>query len=239
MIRMSRLVLKALRVARERGLRELARLGASYVDSRAGVVSLLSPYASRVFRSIKGWREALDFLYSQSLLADLIRPMQIREELERLLEILECLRPRVIVEIGTARGGTLFLWTRVASRDALIASIDLPGGPFGGGYPRLKALLYKRFALPGQRIVLLRGDSHDPATLEGVKRILRGQPVDFLFIDGDHSYEGVRRDFEMYSQLVREGGLIVLHDIVPGPPSTWEACPSSGVKSRRSIDTLK
>ncbi|RPH56645.1 MAG: class I SAM-dependent methyltransferase, partial [Acidobacteria bacterium] len=39
--------------------------------------------------------------------------------------------------------------------------------------------------------------------------------LDVLFIDGDHSYEGVRRDFEMYRPLVREGGLIVFHDIVP------------------------
>jgi predicted O-methyltransferase YrrM len=34
-----------------------------------------------------------------------------------------------------------------------------------------------------------------------------------LFIDGDHSYEGVKKDFEMYSPLVAEGGLIAFHDI--------------------------
>jgi hypothetical protein len=38
--------------------------------------------------------------------------------------------------------------------------------------------------------------------------------VDFLFIDGDHSYEGVKKDFEMYSPLVKSGGLIAFHDIV-------------------------
>ena len=42
--------------------------------------------------------------------------------------------------------------------------------------------------------------------------------IDFLFIDGDHSYEGVKKDFEMYSPLVGSGGIIALHDIVPGPP---------------------
>jgi len=41
---------------------------------------------------------------------------------------------------------------------------------------------------------------------------------DFLFIDGDHTYEGVEGDFEMYSPLVRRGGIIAFHDIVPGPP---------------------
>ena len=33
-------------------------------------------------------------------------------------------------------------------------------------------------------------------------------------IDGDHTYEGVKQDFEMYSPLVRDGGLIGFHDVV-------------------------
>jgi hypothetical protein len=41
--------------------------------------------------------------------------------------------------------------------------------------------------------------------------------LDYLFIDGDHRYEGVKRDLEMYGPLVRKGGLIALHDIVDGP----------------------
>jgi len=64
-----------------------------------------------------------------------IRPFQIREEILELLRILKSLKPRTILEIGTARGGTLFLFTQVAKPDAIIISIDLPGGPFGGGYP--------------------------------------------------------------------------------------------------------
>jgi len=39
----------------------------------------------------------------------------------------------------------------------------------------------------------------------------------FLFIDGDHTYKGVKKDFEMYSPLVREDGIIAFHDVVPGP----------------------
>jgi len=37
-------------------------------------------------------------------------------------------------------------------------------------------------------------------------------PIDFLFIDGDHTYAGVRQDWEQYSPLVRSGGLIASHD---------------------------
>jgi predicted O-methyltransferase YrrM len=44
--------------------------------------------------------------------------------------------------------------------------------------------------------------------------------LDFLFIDGDHTYEGVKQDFEMYTPLVRKGGLVAMHDIVPPPAYT-------------------
>jgi hypothetical protein len=41
--------------------------------------------------------------------------------------------------------------------------------------------------------------------------------LDFLFIDGDHSYEGVKKDFNMYGPLVKDGGIIAFHDITPYP----------------------
>jgi predicted O-methyltransferase YrrM len=41
--------------------------------------------------------------------------------------------------------------------------------------------------------------------------------LDVLFIDGDHSYEGARRDFEDYGRLVRPGGIIAFHDIADHP----------------------
>ena len=36
--------------------------------------------------------------------------------------------------------------------------------------------------------------------------------IDFLFIDGDHSYEGVKLDFDLYSTLLSKNGIIMLHD---------------------------
>ena len=36
--------------------------------------------------------------------------------------------------------------------------------------------------------------------------------IDFLFIDGDHSYEGVKQDFKLYSTILSEKGIIMLHD---------------------------
>jgi hypothetical protein len=36
--------------------------------------------------------------------------------------------------------------------------------------------------------------------------------IDFLFIDGDHSYDGVKKDFDLYSQILSDSGIIMIHD---------------------------
>lgn len=41
---------------------------------------------------------------------------------------------------------------------------------------------------------------------------LQNYSLDFIHIDADHSYEGVRKDFYLYSKLLSPGGLITLHD---------------------------
>jgi hypothetical protein len=36
--------------------------------------------------------------------------------------------------------------------------------------------------------------------------------IDVLFIDGDHSYEGVKLDFDLYSKILSDKGIIMIHD---------------------------
>ena len=45
------------------------------------------------------------------------------------------------------------------------------------------------------------------------------EPVELIFIDGDHTYEGVKKDFELWYPKVVPGGFMVFHDsiILPGP----------------------
>jgi cephalosporin hydroxylase len=129
------------------------------------------------------------------------------------------------VEIGVDHGGTLFLWTRVAAPDAVVAGIDTrPLGRLGRRSPY--ALVRVGFAHDGQRVdLLLPRDSHDTRTVDELRSALGGRPIDFLFIDGDHTYEGVRQDFELYAPLVRAGGMVALHDVgaaeAPGVMQFW------------------
>ncbi|HTQ79447.1 MAG TPA: class I SAM-dependent methyltransferase [Thermoanaerobaculia bacterium] len=147
--------------------------------------------------------------------AQIVYSMQRKTEILGLLEEVRAAAPRVVVEIGTASGGTLFLFSRMAAPDALLVSLDLPGGPFGGGYASWRIPLYRSFAVERQQILLLRGDSQSAELRERLQASLQGRPIDFLFIDGDHRYAGVRADFAAYAPLVRPGGLIAFHDILP------------------------
>ena len=154
-----------------------------------------------------------------------IHAMQIPSEVRGLVSELERVKPKRLLEVGTAGGGTLFMITRAVDPNALVISVDLPGGLWGGGYPAWKKPIYRGMALPGQRVELIRGDSHDPRSLEQVKQVLKGEPLDFLFIDGDHTYAGVKQDFEMYGPLVRPGGLIGFHDISDHPEGSGGEVP--------------
>ena len=44
--------------------------------------------------------------------------------------------------------------------------------------------------------------------------------ADLVFIDGDHSYPGVRADVDRFASFVREGGCLALHDHAYYPPVT-------------------
>jgi predicted O-methyltransferase YrrM len=143
---------------------------------------------------------------------------QVRSEVLAWTRLVAGAAPRRSLEIGTFRGGTLFLLCVFSPPDAHIISLDLPGGAFGGGYDSTKIPLFKRFTRGHQNLRLVRADSHLPETKARILKLLGDDPLDFLFIDGDHSYDGVKRDFEMYSPLVRPGGIIAFHDIAEHPP---------------------
>ena len=80
-------------------------------------------------------------------------------ELSPLISLLKKRKIKTVVEIGSAKGGTLYAWCRIAEPDATIVSIDLPGGPFGGGYTLKEMNLIKRYKRKNQTLRFLRKDS--------------------------------------------------------------------------------
>ena len=74
-----------------------------------------------------------------------VQAWQKSTEILALLRLLTADPPHTVLELGTAGGGTLFLLTRVAASDALLVSVDIRHGPFGGGYPAWRGRLYRSF----------------------------------------------------------------------------------------------
>jgi predicted O-methyltransferase YrrM len=143
---------------------------------------------------------------AREIAAHALRAGACQKESELALLVAELLRdpPKTVVEIGSAGGGTFLAWCLAADPDAIIVSVDIHDGE----EERERMRGYGR---QGQAVRMIKGDSHAPDVLRRVRKATGG--VDFLFIDGDHSYESVRADFEDYSPLVRPGGLIAFHDI--------------------------
>ncbi|MDX1593662.1 MAG: class I SAM-dependent methyltransferase [Gammaproteobacteria bacterium] len=140
-----------------------------------------------------------------------IKSLQIRDEILGLARRVRDLEPRLILEIGTARAGTLLIWSSLAREEVISCDLrDLSTAED----------LYRQLPPPDSdcRVTLLSGDSHDPAFRARVESAVAGRQVDFLFIDGDHSEAGVEADYEDYRHLVRPGGLIAFHDIVAKQP---------------------
>ena len=139
--------------------------------------------------------------------------VQKREELRWLFELVSSEPPRVVLEIGLAFGGTFFLWSRAAAPDAHLLAIDpRPVGRFGMWSSF--SLVRQAFATGSQRVTLLMDtDSQSESTRQRVATLLDGHAVDFLFIHGDHSCEGVWQNFKSYSPFVTPGGLIAFSNI--------------------------
>jgi predicted O-methyltransferase YrrM len=142
------------------------------------------------------------------------------DELAEFAKMLCVRSPKTVLEIGTAQGGLFWLFCRVCAADAMLVSLDLPPeGRYSGGQ-RISIDL-ESMKRPGQTVHVIHGNSHDAGTYERVREAMGGKTLDLLFIDGDHTYAGVRQDYDLYRHLVRPGGLIAFHDIVQTP---WPDC---------------
>jgi cephalosporin hydroxylase len=132
--------------------------------------------------------------------------LQLDQEIVPALNYISDSRPSVVGEIGLKHGGNSFLFTQRFRNVDRFIGIDL----------KLENTYKLQYLSPANlKINLVEGSSYAPATVEQVKRLLGRCQFDFLFIDADHSWHGAREDFLRYLPLVKPGGLVGIHDIVP------------------------
>lgn len=109
----------------------------------------------------------------------------------------------VIVEIGSFRGkSTSFIAEGIGNKRCRFFAIDT--------WIKEKCTLEKfleNVKSYKDKIIPLKGFSYDVA-----KVWPRDRRIDMLWIDGDHSYEGVKRDIDDWLPLVKKNAYVLFHD---------------------------
>lgn len=136
--------------------------------------------------------------------------LQHTEEVIALAMFVAGIEPRNVMEIGSWKGGLFHVFCNIANNDGLKVSVDTDAyGDLTGTIDERNLMMHGW----ANNVHTIIGDSHSPSTKANVVNLLQGEKFDFIFIDGDHSYFGVKLDYEMYRDLVRPGGWIAFHDI--------------------------
>ena len=190
------------------------RLGRTGVGKNVIHAAVMRDPASMRFANVTTWPgevrgfEALAFMFSSNQLNHGVASLQL-DEAAFLFRLARDVRRGPVVEIGRFKGGSTLIMSSALpdgvelwSYDAHVAlRPDMPGSLLDA---ELRGAL-ERFGLDS-KVKLLVGDSKtaDPPP----------DPIELLFIDGDHTYEGARSDFERWGTFVAPGGRVLFHDAV-------------------------
>ena len=131
--------------------------------------------------------------------------------------------PMHLLEIGTYKGGSTMLISAAKPKEAEFVSLDLEDRC----HPKVRELLDKNTRL-------LREDS---------RKFIPQNKLDFIFIDGEHSFEGIQADFEHYFSHLNKGADILLHDAVRTRKYTFIATQTNAfiktIEKRRGLKFVK
>jgi len=149
-----------------------------------------------------------------------LKLQQIPNEYASLLLFLKARTPRSYLEIGIGNGGS-WLVLSYFLKSSLSVSHAVDNLSYGGAIKQrieditniqnfiCKYISDANFYLSDSTAFLLNNVG----------------PYDVIFIDGDHSYEGVKSDYDKAKEILNKGGVIILHDIAsdssPGVQKFW------------------
>lgn len=148
-------------------------------------------------------------------------------------EVIDVLKPRVIVEVGTWKGASAFHMTDLCLenqyRDFEIICIDTWLGSvehWTGMFPPIRPLLQNGRPLLYEQFisnVMHRGYQNfiTPLPVDSVNgyeilKVLEIKP-DLIYVDAAHDYDSAKKDFSLYSQLLRDGGYLIGDDLFHSP----------------------
>lgn len=133
---------------------------------------------------------------------------QNESELFQFVKLLGKLGCQSYLEIGALAGYTFFC---IGSTMKTAVAVDKPGSIWGNAKSRFSLLKRKDMLRSrcGANAHVILGDSTDDTIIQKAER---HGPYDAVFIDGDHRYDGVKKDWENYRGCARK--VVAFHDIV-------------------------
>lgn len=132
---------------------------------------------------------------------------------------------KFFLEIGTNVGGSLAFYSYSLPSYCIVIGID--------NLSVVRPEFIRIIESNCHELHIIRDSSHSFNSYNRVSELLGGHTIDFLHIDGDHTYEGVSKDFYDYYKLVSINGIIVIHDInsEEGVKKFWKELKTSSFKT--------
>jgi hypothetical protein len=186
------------------------------------------------FFALECTREPGKDLYPSVFETALFFPLQRQAELAEMMREARRVKPRVVMEIGTDKGGGLYHWCKCLPTVEDVIACEIRGLPYA-------ELFEKNF--PRIRFTWMPFSSRKyttPSAIVGSINAIQNKecdPIDCLFIDGDKS--SFVSDFLAYSPLMSPSGIVFMHDIKDsGTPmrDAFEWCKKQGYRTREIID---
>ena len=137
---------------------------------------------------------------------------QVKSEIYKFIDVVvKQKKLKNCLEIGLgAYGSTHFLWRLLFEKTITIENQKYRVAKFTENMNKF----YKKFVFNDLKSRFIFGSSHDTSSVEKIDKLLNGEKLDLLFIDGDHNYKNVLCDWLLYKNFVSKGGIIAFHDCV-------------------------
>lgn len=145
-------------------------------------------------------------VYDSVFASGLFFPLQRKRELAAMMRTARSIQPRVVMEIGSDKGGGFYHWVKCLPTVTHAICCEVRGAPYEAAFRR---------AFPDVCFLFLSGSSYGSDVVEKVAVWLDGMAIDCLFIDGDKSH--FLDDFHAYLPGMSCNGIVFMHDVVDKP----------------------
>jgi len=129
---------------------------------------------------------------------------------------------RVILEIGSGRGGNLVMLSRLFKEPGLLISLSTVTEEATPYWPLLPVDLVRDVIHPVE-LIHIDQSSTSLLALALLEKTLRDRKIDLVFIDASHTYYDTKYNFVAYLRFLNRPSMVMFHDIAltEGSEECW------------------